>query len=338
MTTVTKDSTITKYDTIRQLVPVTIHDTILPDTVFQDVFVLVNGDGGVSSDTSILSNDYATSKAWVKDRLYHELIQNGQVVVMTAEQYVNVVTQITEHYKETNETQVHEITTNELTGWQWFQVWVGRIVLGLVAIIIIIYLIKLNMGGLNIFRKLLTLALLVPFFRMGQYNDTIYIDPTYGSGGDGSYSAPYDSWTDVTSLLQNSTDYLPYGNSPQDSTAFLMKRGTSELVAQINLSYCDDVKVGAYGPGTDMPELICGGAASIFNVNLISTNVVIDSFELHGEMSPSDNIMGAGITMSGTGNVGDPYLNGVTVSNCKIHTGGLGIQFDDRSNGVTNVL
>jgi uncharacterized repeat protein (TIGR02543 family) len=72
--------------------------------------------------------------------------------------------------------------------------------------------------------------------------DTIYIDPTAGSGGDGSYGNPYDSWNDVT--WEAGKIYLQKRGTEYNATIDVGASGTSD----------NWITIGAYGTG-DKPKI-----------------------------------------------------------------------------------
>jgi len=130
---ITKDSIVYSSDTVEITTLDTVYINLDRDTIFDTKYVYIDKKTGISyTDTSRLENDFSISIAGVMyGELFHKLIQKDSVIIFTYEQYHTIITTLQERYK--TETQIVE--KNYVTGWQWFQIWSGRIVL----ILIIIY-------------------------------------------------------------------------------------------------------------------------------------------------------------------------------------------------------
>jgi len=114
--------TIKRDTTIYIHVPgMTVHDTI---EVEQDPVT-----GLINSKKSILQVPFATSYAWVQNgKLHHDLIQKDSLITEVVKDALWLIKE--------NETLRQKLTIkgpperiNYVTGWQWFQIWSGRILL-----------------------------------------------------------------------------------------------------------------------------------------------------------------------------------------------------------------
>lgn len=144
------------------------------------------------------------------------------------------------------------------------------------------------------------------------YTDTrntnvVYIDPSYGSGGNGTKEQPYDSLLDVTFA---------------SNTTYMLKRGTTMTIAsQRFLSGLTNVHFKTYGTGA-LPKFIStvsGGTSAAIRWDNC-TNLILDSWEIEGT--------GALYAI-----IRNETSNNITIRNCKLHgarynstTGGFGIR------------
>ena len=128
----TKDSIVYSSDTIKIKTVDTVYIKLSRDTIFDTKYVYIDRKTGLSyTDTSRLQNDFCISIAGVMyGELFHELITKDSLIMFTYDQYHTMVTTLQERYK--TETQI--IKENYVTGWQWFQIWAGRIVLILIVL------------------------------------------------------------------------------------------------------------------------------------------------------------------------------------------------------------
>ncbi len=119
-------SVSTTVNTISTIRDTTIYVWVPGDTVFQWVAV---SDTAVSS----LNTPLAHSSAWIRDgRLNHRLEQRDTIISKTIEGALK--TTITESQRK--EILVKTEYINELTWWQWLQVYLGRVFIGLLVVII----------------------------------------------------------------------------------------------------------------------------------------------------------------------------------------------------------
>jgi hypothetical protein len=130
---VVQSDTVYTQMIIRERHDTTIFVRVPADTVRSVDTVLIR-DGLVESDKSRLDTKYAFSVAYVYDsRLYHNLFQKESVIASTIKDAIQSNSRIEEKYI------TNTVTTNVLTGWQWFQIWAGRLLAGLLLIALIIF-------------------------------------------------------------------------------------------------------------------------------------------------------------------------------------------------------
>ena len=101
------------------------------------------------------------------------------------------------------------------------------------------------------------LILLILLIAVPCWGANIYIDPTAGSGGDGSFATPYDSWTDVD--LSVSNNYRQLCGTTYTGTITVTATGTSGDHVIIG-AYYDD---GGVVHEDDSPNFgqLCGNSA-----------------------------------------------------------------------------
>jgi CBS domain-containing protein len=124
---------------------VTVKETTSRDTTVSIPFkgMVVNNkvtitkvNGLFTSPISVLNTPLASSRAWVDEGvLKHELVQKDTIVKKVLKDAIKDVAITT--VKDTEKVKVDRV--NYLTGWQWFQVWTGRILGLLLVICILLY-------------------------------------------------------------------------------------------------------------------------------------------------------------------------------------------------------
>ena len=113
-----KDSV--RIEVVERVRDTTIYIQIPADTVYRVDTVVVRN-GLPESQPSYLSTDYATSFAQVRaGRLLHELKQKDSVIERVIDDAVKESSRV--EYRD----RVVTVEINRLTGWQWFQIWLGR--------------------------------------------------------------------------------------------------------------------------------------------------------------------------------------------------------------------
>jgi hypothetical protein len=136
-----KDSIIRTTETIYR--DTTIYTHIPGDSV-SDTKPVLQKDGIISSDTSNLATAFAKSRAYVDNgKLIHELIQKDTLIQKKIDNAIRLTWVRAERFFETSKTITIEV--NRLTGWQHFQLWTLRILIG---IIILFLLIRFTFPGL----------------------------------------------------------------------------------------------------------------------------------------------------------------------------------------------
>lgn len=113
--------------TIREDTTIFVH---VPGSIKHDTTKVVVKDpvtGMINSEKSILHTEFATSLAWVENgRLKHELIQKDSLMSIRIQDAIRI-TREQEHSKQV--TKLPPVRANFVTGWQWFQIWLGRIII-----------------------------------------------------------------------------------------------------------------------------------------------------------------------------------------------------------------
>ena len=126
VTTITETKTIIR-DT-------TIYVYIKGDTVHDSVTVYVDKGGLIQSELSKLHTEYSDSWARVLDgRLVHRLVLNESRIASIVKGSIKYVDRV-QYVKEV----APPLVTNELTGWQWFQVWAGRLMLASILVLVLV--------------------------------------------------------------------------------------------------------------------------------------------------------------------------------------------------------
>ena len=88
----------------------------------------------VDTDTSNLENAFSISQAaFSNGQLYHELFTKQGKLVIDYDTWDTLVKTREAYYNFKSETKI--IKENYVTGWQWFQIWAGRIVLILIVLL-----------------------------------------------------------------------------------------------------------------------------------------------------------------------------------------------------------
>lgn len=131
---VQQTDTVIQQMIIRETHDTTIFVRIAADTVYSlDTVTIL--DGLANSDKSRLDTQYAFSIAYVHESiLYHNLFQKESEIAATVKDAIQKSSKV--EYKTITRTVTK--TTNILTGWQWLQIWAGRICAPLVLIFIIL--------------------------------------------------------------------------------------------------------------------------------------------------------------------------------------------------------
>jgi hypothetical protein len=131
------DSIITVRETItiKQDTTIFIH---VPGMIVHDTTVVVEQDpltGLINSKKSILQVPFATSYAWVENgRLKHNLVQKDSLITEVIEG-AKILIKENEILKEKLTVKVPSERIDYVTGWQWFQIWSGRIAISLIILI-----------------------------------------------------------------------------------------------------------------------------------------------------------------------------------------------------------
>jgi len=153
--------------------------------------------------------------------------------------------------------------------------------------------------------------------------DTIYIDPSYGAGGNGTLAQPYDAWTDFT---------FTNGNT------YLQKCGTTYTIGtQVYVDNKSHITLGSYGTGAKPIIHKALGTGNIIRVQRSQT-IVIDGFELVGDVdatSPTGTWNAVGIDGSGHNSSPTAVNHDLQIKNCDIHRGYNGIRII-RANNTWN--
>jgi len=150
------------------------------------------------------------------------------------------------------------------------------------------------------------LILIYSAFIFGQ--STIYIDPT--NSGDpnqnGSIDHPYDKWSDFSFVNGNT---------------YLQKCGTTYTAStRVGIVDKSNITLGSYGTGAKPIIHRATGVGDIIGVER-SSNVIINGFELKGDLHPAHtngtwNAFGVGVG----GDYSNPAVNhNIQIKNCDIH-------------------
>lgn len=110
----------------------TLFITVKGDTVFKELPVNVN-------EVNRLSTSLSMSEAWINNgKLKHRLVQKDTIIPATVKNALK--TSVTA--SETVKVLYHERKVNELTQWQRIEIWIGRILTGLVLLLLLLKFIK----------------------------------------------------------------------------------------------------------------------------------------------------------------------------------------------------
>ena len=110
----------------------TVYVYIHADTVHDTKTVYIDRGGLIQSDHSMLNTRFARSTAYVKDsKLFHDLTQLDDSIASVIH---NATRTEIQYIDKTTEVPV----PRDLTGWQWFQIWAGRILIGSVGLLILV--------------------------------------------------------------------------------------------------------------------------------------------------------------------------------------------------------
>lgn len=126
-----KDSVSVVSATVTVIRDTTIYIQIPGDTIYKSVFASDN-------EISKLNTSLATSEAWIRDgKLNHRLEQKDTVVASTIKGALKTTREVESRKEVIN----HIEYVNRLTGWQWVQVWIGRI-FGFIVVLLILWRLK----------------------------------------------------------------------------------------------------------------------------------------------------------------------------------------------------
>jgi hypothetical protein len=127
---ITIDSVITKTETIYRDTTIFIE---LPGDTIRDTVEVTVKEGIANSRPSIHETDLAWSMAQVVNGfLRHELIQKDSTLARVIENAIRESATTTEK----NKIQTRIVEKNYITGWQWFQIWLGRMLMALAAMFV----------------------------------------------------------------------------------------------------------------------------------------------------------------------------------------------------------
>lgn len=137
---------VTKRACDRRFPPVekdSVREIIKTVTTYRDttIFIAIKGDTVYKEsiarpgEINRLKSPLASSEAWISNgKLIHRLTQKDTIIPSTLENAVKTTTTAS-----VRERIVHQIKkVNELTKWQWVQIWIGRVILSLLLIRLII--------------------------------------------------------------------------------------------------------------------------------------------------------------------------------------------------------
>jgi len=123
---------VIKRDTVVQF-------KIKTDTVKEWITIEVPAGVLVNTPEHRLNTRYAYSIARiVNNRLLHQLVQHDAVI----EQVIKDAIQETISSTTQHTASFHVVEVNKFTGFQWFQIWLGRILAGFLFVVLFIFLVK----------------------------------------------------------------------------------------------------------------------------------------------------------------------------------------------------
>jgi PKD repeat protein len=148
-----------------------------------------------------------------------------------------------------------------------------------------------------------------------QYTNTIYLDPTNSGdpGENGTIEHPYDSWSDIV---------------PQSNTAYLQKRGTSEVrtstIMTLSGSQYHDIYIGAYGTG-DRPQIFFNSNTDGIYLKW-TRRITIEDLEMMGnhDVVGGNRYYQDAVYLSGHTS-GTLSTTQTVVKNCKLHRWGCAV-------------
>jgi hypothetical protein len=127
----TVTETITKTVTVYRDTTIFVH---MPGDTVRDTIEVVVDRGIANSKPSIHETKFAWSKAQViNGLLLHQLIQKDSVLKFMLDNAIRESTTAIEN----KTTQTRILEKNYVTGWQWFQIWLGRILVVLIVFVVI---------------------------------------------------------------------------------------------------------------------------------------------------------------------------------------------------------
>lgn len=127
-----KDSMKEIIRTVTTYRDTTLFITVKGDTVFKELPVNVN-------EVNRLSTSLSMSEAWISNgKLKHRMVQKDTVIPATVKNALKTSVTASESVK----VFYHERKVNELTQWQRIEIWIGRILTGLVLLLLLLKFIK----------------------------------------------------------------------------------------------------------------------------------------------------------------------------------------------------
>jgi hypothetical protein len=127
---ITIDSVITKTETIYRDTTIFIE---LPGDTIRDTVEVTVKEGIANSRPSIHETDLAWSMAQVVNGfLQHELIQKDSTLARVIENAIRESATTTDKTKLVTKI----VEKNYITSWQWFQIWLGRLLMALAAMFV----------------------------------------------------------------------------------------------------------------------------------------------------------------------------------------------------------
>jgi hypothetical protein len=114
-----------------------IHDTVINIKLTGDTVYKVTQPS--NNAISELTTPLVCSYSWIDNgKLYHKLQQKDTVIPATLKNAVRLTNTTTNDFR--NATKV--IKTNQLTSWQWFQIYLGRSFVALIVLLTVWFLLK----------------------------------------------------------------------------------------------------------------------------------------------------------------------------------------------------
>lgn len=129
-----KDSIIQTTETIYKDTTIYVH---IPGETVKETKTVYLTEGVMYSDKSHLFTSFADSWAFVENgKLIHTLMQKDTLIQQGIENAIRLTWVRAERFFETSKTITVEV--NRLTGWQHFQLWTLRILIGIIVLFLLI--------------------------------------------------------------------------------------------------------------------------------------------------------------------------------------------------------